>query len=106
MAVQTQVEMPQHMVALARAQEVRQVVVALKRRVQAGEVTLRQALMDDVVANVPAMSVVRWKRRVGRERALAALRQAGIRSELRTCGQLTLRQVLALAGHFEGPLLD
>jgi hypothetical protein len=93
---------PQHMQALAHGNKIRLDRAALKRQVQAGEVTAAEVI-DRLPFESLTMSVYdllvsqhRW----GRSRALRLLAAAGVR-EGRKVGDLTPRQAKVITGLLE-----
>jgi hypothetical protein len=89
-------QLPQHLDALQRANEVRLARSALKRRVTSGEVAVREVLAD-----VPPEAQHRW----GRTRSRRLLGELGI-GENRLLGALTERQRRALASRMPVPLVQ
>ncbi len=96
--------MPQHMTALARANEVRQARAALKRRIASGE-----CLAADVVMECPweteSMTLIELmtsQRRWGRTRARKFLLDLSL-PENKTLGSLTMRQRMLLSQELTAP---
>ena len=94
--------MPQHMQALAHANEVRLARAALKRSVASGEVEAAE-IVRDCPWQVESMTVgelLRSQRRWGRTRARKFLFSLAL-NENRELGRLTARQRLVLAQALE-----
>ena len=94
--------MPQHMQALAHANEVRLARAALKRSVASGEVEAAE-IVRDCPWQVESMTVgelLRSQRRWGRTRARKFLFSLAL-NENRELGRLTARQRLLLAQALE-----
>jgi hypothetical protein len=94
--------MPQHMQALAHANEVRLARAALKRSVASGEVEAAE-IVRDCPWQVESMTVgelLRSQRRWGRTRARKFLFALAL-NENRELGRLTARQRLVLAQALE-----
>jgi hypothetical protein len=85
--------MPQHLEALAIANEVRAVRRDVKRRVATGETTVPEVLADPPaeLANMPIHDLLIAQRNWGEDRTGRLLKSVGV-SPLRTVGQLTVRQ--------------
>lgn len=95
----TRVELPQHMAALERANEVRLARAQLKRRIAAGEITVDQVLADvpEEARSMAVSELLRAQRRWGRKRAAKLLRTTVMISENRQLERLTARQRTELA---------
>ena len=86
---------PQPLVALARANEVRQARARLKRDVKAGRVSIAQALQADCALSMRVLDLLRAQRFFGPVRCRKLLRRAGVPEHARVAG-LTARQRAAL----------
>lgn len=100
----TTTAVPQHLSALARANEVRFARARVKRALKAGRITLAQALDRDAVQSMRVMDLLACQHRWGPARARRALRVAGV-SQSFTVGKITARQrrvlTLIVEGHAE-----
>lgn len=85
--------MPQHMEALARANEVRLARAALKRRVASGDVTAAEVVRECPweTESMPLIELLTSQRRWGRTRARKFLTPLGL-PENKKLGSLTDRQ--------------
>lgn len=90
--------MSQHMIALARAQEVRLYRAYLRRDIAEGKVDWREVLRnpDERAASMPVFDLITAIRFVGRHHTINALQRAGIFDERRPLRALTPRQREAL----------
>jgi hypothetical protein len=100
-------QLPQHLDALQRANEVRLARSALKRRVTSGEVAVREVLADvpPEAENMEAIDLLMAQHRWGRTRSRRLLGELGI-GEHRLLGALTERQRRALASRMPVPLVQ
>lgn len=89
---------PQHLRALARANEIRLARAALKRSIAEGEASASDVILECPweAAGMTVADVLMSQRRWGRTRGRKALAEVQI-SETRTVGALTERQRRALA---------
>ena len=96
----TTAPVPQHMVAMARANEIRFARADLKRQVRNGDLTVHDVLttMPYCIASLRVYDLLQWPRRRGHLFAVRALTAAGA-SEFRTVRDLTRRQRAALLNH-------
>ena len=85
--------MPQHLDALKHANDVRLARAELKRKLNAGEVDIRDVLSDppDYLKNMKIYELILSLNRYGRERTLRLLRRAQI-AESKTIAFVTPRQ--------------
>lgn len=86
---------PQHLVALDRANEMRLRRAAFKRQLQAGELQVAEVIDDEALASMPVVDLLGAQRRWGQRRARGVLRDVPC-SEWKLVGQLTERQRDAL----------
>lgn len=88
---------PQHLRALARANEVRLARAELKRRVACGEITVADVVLGSPweAESMTVADLLTSQRRWGDTRCRKVLQAVGM-SETRTVGQMTERQRLAL----------
>ena len=93
----TTTAVPQHLSALARANEVRFARARVKRALKAGRITLAQALDRDAVQSMRVMDLLACQHRWGPVRARKLLRAAGC-SERLLVEQLTERQRELIGG--------
>ena len=91
MAPVVSLEQPQHMVALAKAQQVRMAGVRIKRDLKAGRITIAQALVDPDAASLSVFDLLIARPRWGRKKAVNFLVRHQI-SETRRVRNLTARQ--------------
>jgi len=96
MAPVASLEQPQHMRALARANEARRRSVRVKRDLKAGRVTVGQALADPDSESLKVCDLLMAQPRWGRAKAVKLLGPLFI-SETRRVRDLTLRQRRLLA---------
>jgi hypothetical protein len=83
---------PQHLQALAAANEIRLARAGLRRDVHAGRATIADALGAHCAQSMTVIDLLMCQHRWGRERALRALAHLGLRSERRRVSDLTERQ--------------
>jgi hypothetical protein len=95
---------PQHMQALARANEVRLARAELKRRVAIGEVPAAEVILGSPweAASMTVSDLLLSQRRWGHQRCRKLLAQVQM-SEAKTIGTMTTRQRVALAGLLNMP---
>ncbi len=89
---------PQHLRALARANEVRLARASLKRRVTDGEITVADVILDmpPEAETMPVLDLLMSQRRWGLTRCRKFLRDANM-TENKTVGSMTPRQRAAVA---------
>lgn len=89
---------PQHLRALARANEVRLARAELKRRVMRGEISVREVILDCPweVASMPVAELLMSQRRWGENRCRRVLQAVPV-PEHKPIGAMTERQRQALA---------
>ncbi len=89
---------PQHLRALARANEVRLARAGLKRRVSDGGISVADVILDmpPEAETLPVLDLLMSQRRWGLTRCRKFLRDAHM-SESKTVGSMTLRQRTAVA---------
>jgi len=94
---------PQHLRALARANEVRLARADLKRRVADGEITVAALILDPPreAVSMRVMDLLMWQRRWGLMRCRKLLQRIPM-SETKTVDLMTDRQRRALANALEG----
>lgn len=94
---------PQHLRALARANEVRLARAELKRRVHDGEVTVAEVVLDTPweAETMTVADLLTSQRRWGQTRCRKLLQGIPI-SEAKTVGSMTERQRRAVAGALRG----
>jgi hypothetical protein len=97
--------MPQHMQALAHANEVRLARAALKRSIAAGEVDAAEIVRNNPweVESMTVGELLRSQRRWGRTRARKFLFSLAL-NENRELGRLTARQRVVLAQALEAKI--
>lgn len=88
-------ELPQHMTALQRANEVRLAGAAMKAKVKAGDISMRLALFDADAGSLPVLDLLMAQPRWGTDRATKLLASLSI-SEVTRVRDLTprLRRVI------------
>jgi hypothetical protein len=93
----------QHLVALARANEVRLARAELKRQIAEGEISAAHVILECPweAASMTVSDVLTSQRRWGSTRCRKLLQAIPI-SENKTVGSMTQRQRDALAGQLEG----
>jgi hypothetical protein len=89
------VAVPQHLVALHKANTLRLKRAGIKRAVYASEVAVREAVERPECASARLFDVLMYQRRWGPTRARKALHEVGA-SEATICRNLTPRQLGAL----------
>lgn len=82
---------PQHMQALARANEVRLYQASVKQKIEAGDLSVEEALRDPRMGSMSIAGLLRAQKRWGYGRVRAFLRRVAI-SENRRIDALTPRQ--------------
>ncbi len=89
---------PQHLRALARANEVRLARAAIKRRVASGEVSVREVILECPweVASMPVAELLMSQRRWGENRCRRVLQAVPV-PEHKPIGAMTERQRQSLA---------
>lgn len=94
----TMTHAPQHLRALAKANEVRLARAGLKRRVSDGELTVADVILDmpPEADTMPVLDLLMSQRRWGLTRCRKFLRDAGM-PENKTVGSMTMRQRDAVA---------
>lgn len=85
------VAVPQHMTALARANEVRLAAAAVKRQVAAGTLTIGEALEHPDAGSLVVMDLLVAQHRWGGSKAARLMAEARI-SQVRRVRELTARQ--------------
>jgi hypothetical protein len=95
---------PQHMQALARANEVRLARAELKRRVAIGEIVAAAVILDSPweAESMTVSDLLLSQRRWGHQRCRKLLAQVPM-SEHKTIGTMTARQRAALAALLSAP---
>jgi hypothetical protein len=106
-AHETDSEEPQHMQALARANEVRLARADLKRRVGVGEIDAAEVILQSPweASSMTVSDLLLSQRRWGHQRARKLLAQVPM-SESKTIGTMTTRQRVALAGLLGAPAVS
>lgn len=89
-------EAPQHLQALARANQVRVAAACVKRELAAGRLSISDALHDDRAQAMTVFDLLKAQRRWGRERTVRVLARQRLKESKRV-GSLTDRQRAALA---------
>lgn len=85
-------DLPQHEIALRKANSVRIGKAALKRELRDGATTIADALDDERAQAAPIHEILTAQRYWGDRRAALALREAGILDHNRRVRDLTARQ--------------